>query len=189
MPTNAKNKIKFGLSKAFYAVKGTEGYGTPKAASGAVSLSLAPQGELYKFFADNLAYYRAESNNGYEGDLELALVGDDFLVDVLGNSLDSTDKVLIEQIQNAPTEFAFGFQIEGDVKNTRFWLYNCVATRPSIDGETKEERIEAKTEKITISSSPTEDGIVRVKTTVDTPQATYDAWFNEVWEPTTPAST
>ena len=150
-----------------------------------MSLSLAAQGDLYKFYADNIAYYRNENNAGYEGDLELALIPDDFAQNALGNELDSTDKVLIEKVENGQREFALGFQIENDVKNTRFWLYDCVATRPSIDGETKEDKIEAQTEKIKISSTPTDEGIVRTKTTVDTPQATYDGWFSEVWTPTT----
>lgn len=186
---NTPNKVKFGLSKCYYAKKTTSGYGTPAALQGAVSLSLAPQGELYKFYADNVAYYRNSVNNGYEGDLEMALIPDDFLTEILGNSLDSTDKVLVEEVQNAPVEFALGFQIEGDAKETRFWIYNCVATRPDMDGETKEDKIKAQTEKITISSTPNEDGTVRAKTTVDTPQATYDGWFSEVWEKPAPITT
>ena len=188
MPTGTPNKIKFGLSKCYYAKKTVSGYGTPVALPGAVSLALAAQGELYKFYADNIAYWRNEVNNGYEGDLELALIPDEFLSDILGNTLESTDKVLVEEVQNTPTEFALGFQIEGDAKNSRFWIYNCVATRPSIDGETKEDKIEAQTEKIKISSTPTENGIVRARTTVDTPTQTYDGWFSEVWEMPAPST-
>ena len=107
------NKIKFGISKCYYAIKSSSGYGTPVALPGAVSLSLSAQGELYKFYADNVEYYRSAVNNGYEGTLELALIPESFLTDVLGNTLDSTDKVLVEQVQNDSVIFAFGFQIEG----------------------------------------------------------------------------
>ena len=187
MPT-AANKIKFGISKCYYAVKSAGGtYGTPVTLPGAVSLSLAAQGELYKFYADNIEYYRNEVNNGYEGDLELAIIPDSFLTDVLNNELDATDKVLIEEVGNAATEFALGFQIEGDSNNPRFWFYNCVATRPETAADTKENTIKAQTEKIKISTSPDEDGFVRVRTTKDTPQSTYDDWFTEVWLP--PAAT
>ena len=188
MPT-ASNKIKFGISKCYYAVKGQSGYGTPAALPGAVSLSLSAQGELYKFYADNMEYYRSAVNNGYEGTLELALIPDDFLTAVLGNTLDSTDKVLVEQVQNDSVTFALGFQIEGDANNSRFWMYNCVATRPEIAGDTKEDSIEAQTESITISNSPTANGLVRVRTTAETPTATYDGWFSEVWEPAAPVTT
>ena len=177
------NKIKFGISKCYYAIKSASGYGTPVALPGAVSLSLSAQGELYKFYADNVEYYRSAVNNGYEGTLELALIPESFLTDVLGNTLDSTDKVLVEEVQNDSTIFAFGFQIEGDANNSRFWMYNCVATRPEIAGDTKEDSIEAQTESITISNSPTNEGLVRARTTAETPTATYEGWFSEVWEP------
>ena len=183
------NKIKYGISKCYYAVKGQSGYGTPVALPGAVSISLEPQGELYKFYADNIEYYRNAVNNGYEGDLELALIPDSFMKDVLGNSLDSTDKVLVEEVQDSAIEFALGFQIEGDENASRFWFYNCVATRPETAGDTKEATIAAQTEEITISTSPTADGYVRVRTTAETPTATYDAWFTEVWEPAAATTT
>lgn len=183
------NKIKFGLSKCYYAKKSVSGYGTPVALPGAVSLSLDPQGELYKFYADNIEYFRNAVNNGYAGDLELALVPESFAKDILGESLDSTDKVLVEQVLDEATEFALGFQIEGDQNASRFWVYNCVATRPGVSGATKEDKIEAQTEKLTISSSPTADGYVRARTTSETPSAIYDAWFTEVWEPAAATST
>lgn len=189
MPETVANKIKFGLSKCYYAVKGVSGYGTPVAMPGAVSISLPPQGELYKFYADNIEYYRSPVNNGYEGDLELALIPDSFRQDVLQEDLDSTDKVLVEKVLNSAVEFALGFQVEGDQDSPRFWFYNCVATRPDATGSTKENSIQAKTEKIKISTSPTEDGYVRVRTTKDTPTATYDAWFTEVWEPASAVTT
>lgn len=182
------NKIKYGISKCYYAVKSNGTYGTPVALPGAVSISLSAQGELYKFYADNIEYYRNAVNNGYEGTLELALVPDEFLTAVLGNTLDGTDKVLVEEVQNTSTEFALGFQVEGDQNSPRFWFYNCVATRPEVAGDTKEASIEAQTESITISTSPTEDGYVRVRTTKDTPTATYEGWFSDVWEPAAPST-
>ena len=187
MPT--ANKIKYGISKCYYAVKTAGVYGTPVELPGAVSISLSAQGELYKFYADNIEYYRNAVNNGYEGTLELALVPDSFLTAVLGNTLDSTDKVLVEEVQNTSTEFALGFQVEGDQNSPRFWFYNCVATRPDVAGDTKEASIEAQTESITISNSPTEDGYVRVRTTADTPTATYEGWFGDVWEPASAVTT
>lgn len=187
MPT--ANKIKYGISKCYYAVKTAGVYGTPVELPGAVSISLSAQGELYKFYADNIEYYRNAVNNGYEGTLELALVPDSFLTAVLGNTLDGTDKVLVEEVQNTATEFALGFQVEGDQNSPRFWFYNCVATRPEVAGDTKEASIEAQTESITISNSPTEDGYVRVRTTAETPTATYNGWFSDVWEPASAVTT
>lgn len=188
MPT--ANKIKYGISNCYYAVKGSGGtYGTPVALPGAVSISLAPQGDMYTFYADNIAYYRSAVNNGYSGDLEVALLPEAFLTAVLGDELDNTDKVLTEIVQDEAIEFALGFQVEGDQHNSRFWFYNCVAQRPTTEAETKEDTIEAKTETITITTSPTADGYVRSRTTENTPTATYDGWFSEVWEPAAATTT
>lgn len=183
------NKIKYGISKCYYAVKSGDTYGTPAALPGAVSISLDPQGELYKFYADNVEYFRVAVNNGYEGELEMALIPDSFLKDVLGDTLDSTDKVLVEKVQDEAIEFALGFQVEGDDHNSRFWFYNCVATRPEVEGDTKEANLTAQTETIRISTTPAADGSVRARTTGETPTATYDGWFSTVWEPAAPVTT
>lgn len=183
------NKIKYGISRCYYALLGSNGYGTPVALPGAVSLSLTAQGDNYSFYADNIQYYRNSVNNGYSGDLEVAILPDEFLTSVLGNTLDSTDKILVENVQNAAPVFALGFQVEGDSDNPRFWIYNCTASRPEISGDTKEESIEVQTETVTITSSPTADGYVRARTTSETPTATYEGWFSEVWEPTSPTTT
>lgn len=180
------NKIKYGICNVHYAPKTTEGtYGTPVEMPGGVSISLDAQGEMYVFYADNIAYYRNSVNNGYSGDLEMALIPDDFRQTILGEVLDATSKVLFEVVQDIANEFALGFQIEGDEKASRFWFYNCVASRPSVEGETKEDTFEAQTETITITNSPTDTGVVRARTTAETPAATYNAWFESV--PTPPA--
>lgn len=175
------NKIKYGICNCYYAMLGAEGYGTPKALPGAVSISLDPQGDMYTFYADNIAYYKNAVNNGYEGDLELALLPDDFLTDVLGNEVVENDNVMVEKVQTTSPIFALGFQLEGDEKASRFWFYNCTATRPTTSGQTKEESIEAQTETITISNSPTAEGVVRARTTDTTPTNTYSGWFSSVW--------
>ena len=96
-----KNKVKFGLKNVHYALlqEGEEGaitYGTPVPMPGAVSMSLAPQGDTNTFYADNIAYYVSTANNGYQGDLEIAVIPDSFRTDVLGETVDTTSKVQIE---------------------------------------------------------------------------------------------
>ena len=86
---NTANKIKYGIKNVYYAVAtiaadGSATYATPKPLKGAVSLSMDPQGDSTPFYADNIVYYTSVANNGYEGDLELALIPDEFLVDILG---------------------------------------------------------------------------------------------------------
>ena len=73
------NKVKFNL-KNVHAAKltvdnsGGYTYATPQAIPGAVSLSLDSEGDMTPFYADGQIYYRSVSNNGYSGDLEIALI-------------------------------------------------------------------------------------------------------------------
>ena len=89
------NKVKYGLSKVYYAVATIDPqthaatYATPKAFPGAVSLSADAQGELTPFRADNVDYWIGNANNGYQGDLEMALITDDFRKDILGQVVDA----------------------------------------------------------------------------------------------------
>ena len=151
------NKIKFGLKNCKYAVctiatNGTATYGSPKDLPGAVSLSMAAQGETNKFYADNIVYYVSTSNNGYEGDLELARVPEDFLKDCLGYKVGG-NSLVYDDAAAEPVHFALLFQFEGDAKARRHVLYNCVATRPDLASQTKAENIEPQTESLAITAS------------------------------------
>ena len=184
------NKIKYGISRCYYAVctlasNGSATYGAPKALPGAVSLSLDAQGDTNKFYADNIVYYTTVANNGYEGDLELAKIPDDFLKDCLGYAAD-VNGVLFEDAGAAPGHFALIFQFEGDAHAKRHVLYNCVATRPSVSGSTKEESIEPQTETISITATTVYNaGYDKdiVKASVTPSEATqYNSWLTTVYQ-------
>lgn len=83
-----KNKVKFGLKNAHYAKAtfdedGNVTYDKPVRLPGAVSLSMDPEGENENFYADDIVYYVINNNSGYEGDLELALIPEEFLKGIL----------------------------------------------------------------------------------------------------------
>ena len=189
------NKIKYGLKSVYYAVAtiaadGSATYGTPVALPGAVSLSMDPQGELTPFYADTIVYYMSSANNGYEGDLTLAMTPDSFKKDVLGY-VEDTKKVLVEDADAEPAHFALLFQFDGDKKNTRHVLYNCTASKPSIAGETNTESITPKTDTLNLTAAPIHiddlnaDVFKSRALADDTP---YDTWFSAVYQGTEAAA-
>ena len=186
-------KVKYGLSNVYYAVATIDPdthaatYGTPVAFPGAVSCSFDSQGELTPFRADNVDYWVGNANNGYQGDLEMAIITDSFRKDVLGYIEDSNG-VLVEKKNVEAIHFALMFQFEGDAKATRHVLYNCTATRPSAAGQTTAETIEPQTEttQITASSifnSSLGEEVVKCSTNENTDADTYDGWNSAVYQP------
>ena len=185
------NKVKFGLSSAYYAVatfddQGAVTYGTPVALPGAVSLSLDPQGDTNVFRADNIDYFTSVSNNGYEGDFELAKLPDSFYADIFGEVTDQNG-LRVEVVQPATVHFAFLFQVEGDANAARHVLYNCTASRPAVAGETTGDTVEPQTDTITISAHPMTSAALGKEVTkarVEPDNATaYAAWFTSVQLP------
>jgi len=181
------NKIKYGISKCYYAVATDDGtgaltYATPVALPGAVSLSLEAQGDTNNFYADNIIYYASSANNGYQGDLELALLPDSFRTAVLGETLDATKGIYLEHANVPTVEFALLFQFEGDESATRHCMYRCTASRPATNGSTKEESIEPQTESITITAMPRINDEL-VKSRCPSTASAYANWFTTVQEP------
>lgn len=180
-----ENKVQFGLKDVHYAVydEAENTYGTPVPIRGAVNLALEAEGDMQKFYADNVAFYVTNTNNGYSGDLEVAKFPEQMLQDVWGFVLDAADKVLIEMDDAQTVSFALLYRINGDQTDSLFCLYNCTATRPGLGSQTKEETTEPRTQTVSISCVPMSDGKVYARTTKDTPETIMNGWFNEVYLP------
>lgn len=188
------NKIKYGLKNVYYAIAtiaadGSATYETPVAMPGAVTLSMEPQGENTPFYADNIVYYMATANSGYEGDLEMALFPDHFRKAVF-NEIQDTKGVLLEDANAAPVHFALLFQFEGDVKATKHVLYNCTATRNTVGSTTKTDTIEPQTESATVTAtsiyvSALDKDLIKASTGDTTDTTTYNGWNTAVYVPTT----
>lgn len=182
------DKVQYNLKNVHYAPMTTTGatpaWGTPVKVSGAVSLTLDQQGELTPFYADGIVYYNSVSNNGYSGDLEMALYPPQMLIDIWKYKKTETDGVLIENSMAEPTPFALLFEIDGDSSGSRYCMYNCTATRPGIGSKTNEASKTPQTQKSTISAVPLENGDVLARTTDETTPTVKQKWFEEVYQKT-----
>lgn len=181
-----EGKVKFNIKNVHIAVKNTDDsgkvtYETPFRIPGAVSLSLEAQGELTPFYADGITYYTSSSNSGYKGDVEFALITDEYREKILKETVDENG-VMIETVNADTVEFALLFEIDGDQKSTRFCFYNCTSTRPTVESKTVEDVKEPGTETVTISCGASADGTVRAKTTKEVTSEVYDSWYTSVYE-------
>ena len=185
------NKVKYNLKNVHAAVLTEEvvegvteySYATPKAIPGAVSINLDAEGDSSPFYADGIVYFRTFANNGYSGDLEIALIPEWFRTEILKEALDKNG-VLVERADNSENvKFALLFEFDGDVNAIRHVLYNCTASRPSIESKTKEESIEPGTETLSLTADPREDGLVKSRTGDTTDETTYANWYKTVYVP------
>lgn len=185
-----KNKVRYGLSNVHVGTvtmgDGTPTFSVPKAYPGAVNLTLDPEGEQSVFYADNIAYYVTNSNNGYTGELEMAYLYDWFETEYLGNK--ESEEGMIVETSDVPTQMAYiMFQFEGDVNATKYIIYNATFSRPSIEESTQEDTTEPNTTTIPFTSVPlvTEFGkIVRAK--VPSTASNYATFFKTA--PTVPTA-
>lgn len=187
-------KITYGLKNLHYAIMevsedGTVSYGTVKSFPGAVKISLSPDGEIYEFRADDGVYFECDESDGYTGDLEVALVPDDFKIDVFGWEK-GTDSVLHE-IAGAPHKhIALMGQMATDAVAKRVVFYDVFCGRPSLEQETKQRTMNILTQKMSLTCRPIEingKNYVKSSTTPDTSEEAYNNFFKEVKLPSAAA--
>lgn len=186
------NKVHFGLKNVHYAVitytSGVPSWGTPKAIPGAVNLTLSKESSVTDFYADDVKYYHVAANNGYSGTLEMADFPAEVRKDLWNQTISSTGKLLIEDIENDAAEFALLFEIDGDQSPERYCFYRCTADRPDVAGATKADSVEVQTQSCDLTVMPVIDptnpsainGKVYYRTTADTPSATYTSFYSSV---------
>ena len=181
------NKVLFGIEKCHVAkiteTNGVITYGTPFEVPGAVGLNFDPEGEETSFYADNIKYFIANSNQGYSGDLEIAMTPEKFLTDILGREKD-TNGAVFENAEDTTARFALMFEGKGDKTGRRWVFFDCTATRPSRENNTKEENVEVGTETISITMSPrsTDKAVMAYIEPTQENQTVYNEFFTSVYE-------
>ena len=190
------NKVKYGLKNVHAAVvtfddNGYPTFDTPKRIPGAVNLSLDKSGDPTEFYADDDKYYVVNNNNGYSGDLEIALVPEWFKVEILKESKDENG-VLLEDADAQSVHFALMFEFTADQRAIRHVLYNNTVTRPKLEGKTREDSTEVKTDILTLNAAPCKFQIggndvrfPKASSGEDTTTATYNNWYKSVYVPNT----
>ncbi|PGS38485.1 phage tail protein [Bacillus cereus] len=185
---NKENKVAFGLKNVYYALYDVTDrvitFKTPIPIPGAVELTFDPRGDLIEFYADDMLYYAASNNQGYDGTLSIATIPEQFAIDALGEQLDETDGVLNELADAKGKPFALLFEFDGDVNATRHVMYNNSASRPTIASKTKTNSAEPNTNELKFVSSPIDINgkrMVKTKTTSKTTQEIYNNWYKEVY--------
>lgn len=198
----ASNKVKYGLKNVHYALitetvvttgadagKTVTSYGTVKAIAGAVNLSLNANADKSVFRADNEDYFVSYGQGGYEGDLEIARINEDFMKDVL-NYKEDDDKILVEDSDAFKTVnyFALTFEFDGDQRETKHCLYKCSASRPNLASQTTGEggTIDPQTETLSLTAVPRADAdkYIHLQTQETTTTAVIEAWYTSIPVPT-----
>ena len=185
-------KINYGLKSVYVAKRTDTGgvitYDTPVAVPYARSTDMSPEGDITKVFADNIQIYTAVSNQGYSGSLVFTNIPAFFKEEYLGDIV-SSEGILVEDGDAQPQPFALLFQFENDVKATRHIFYNCIATRPNVASNTKEQSITANDDTLTVEARPDTlvvagYNLVKGIANQDTDASAYNDWFTTVQVPT-----
>lgn len=178
------DKVKFGLKNVhIHPIEsidenGLPVYDEPFAIPGAVNVKFDKDGDVKPFYADNIKYFVTVSNNGYSGDLEVAVITDEFRIKILGYVKDDNG-VLVENSSVQPKSFAMTYEEEGDTDGTKFCLYNGTATRPSLNSKTTEDSKDPTTQTINVSFAPLKNGKVLAMSTEDTDASVVANWHDE----------
>lgn len=149
------NKVEYGVSNLHIGTytegpTGTITFGTSIALPGAVSLSLEPESDEQSFYADNVKYWSAYSDNGFTGTLEVARFTDEIKKAFFGY-VSTQDGAVAKEKGAAKPSVYIAFQAEGDAEARRVILYNVSLGEIKRDYNTREENTEPTTESVDIT--------------------------------------
>lgn len=186
-----KNKVRFGLSNFHYGTftegdGGSVAMGASYSIPGSVSINMDPDTAEAIFHADNTKYYVSNKNNGYTGDLVMAKFPDAFKTAVL-NYITLADGGVAESKYLETKPMYIGFEVEGNVKKTRYLIYNVKPGMITEEHQTTEDEVEVATESLNLQMiGDNKTGLVKVKYEED--DTGYATVFSNPPAPALPAS-
>lgn len=183
-------KITYGVRNGHYAPvthdsEGSPLFGAVKSWVGWSEMALPPVGDPLKVYADDVVFFKAHVNQGYDGTVSTYQVPEDFKINHLGEYRDANG-VLVERSSAQPKDFAllgeFQTADEESVNPKRFVLYNCSAGRADLTGETKTETQSPVSFSIPVTVAPTiKDEIVKATLLKSDNETLFNSWFSSVY--------
>lgn len=187
------NKIEFGLRNVVYskitedASTGVISYGTVKSfladGCGAKNINLAPTGNDSTYYADDVIWDEESTNNGYDGDLTMTDLSDDFKKDILGMTVD-TNGALTEHADAVMGKFALGFEVQGNKTQKRTWYLYCSCGRTN-DEHASNEDVKSYAEpslSLKARPRPTDRKVKTSMTKTSTNESAFSTFFSTVYE-------
>lgn len=181
------SKVTYGLKNLYFAkvavgANGVVAYGVPKPIPGASEMSLAPKGEDTPVYADDTTLVSLTINQGYDGDITVYGIPDDFTSDILGMTQDANG-VFIESADDVKNQFALMGEFSSESTTKKRWtMYNCKAGRTDFASKSKADKTEAQAFKIPIVATPAEDsGHVKATVTNDRSNEIFASWLSSVY--------
>lgn len=183
------NKVEFGLSEIHvgtYTVNGgVVTMGTPYKLPGAVSMSLEPEGDENKFYADDTTYWSNYQDNGFKGTLEMARFTDAFKTQFLGYATLADGGIAAVKGAEKPKVYVC-FQGKGDAQKRRCILYNVTLGQIKTEKKTIEDKTEPGTQSIDITvDGDVATGLTKVEYSEDA--SGYSTLFTNPPAPAVPA--
>lgn len=174
------NKVEFGISHLYVGIfdedsAGNIAMGKPDAIPGAVSLTLDAETNETKFYADNTVYWSDFTDNGFSGEVNVALFPESFKLKYLG--YEKLANGGIAQVKNAVKPKAYlMFQAEGDEAARKVIMYNIAFGAISREHNTVNENKEVDTETVPITvTGSNSTGITRAS--YDNTASAYSTLF------------
>jgi phi13 family phage major tail protein len=142
-----------GLDNFYYALLNSDttagvSYQTPTALKGAITVSYNPNSEVSTLFADDGPYDTAESIGEVELEVGIADISQEDYAAIMGHTI--TGGVMDVSASDQPVDVAFGFRAKRSNSGySYFWFLKGKFSKPSMDHETKGDKISWQTPKMT----------------------------------------